>query len=120
MKITYDREVDALYIRFTDTTVTTKHCEDGIALDYDAANHLAGIEILDDSQRLDNMKLHIDKEADALYLRFDDATIVESEEVAPGIVLDYNEANQIAGIEMLHLSKRSPNLNLNTLELVIS
>ena len=54
MKITYDREVDALYIRFTDTTVTTKHFEDGIALDYDAANHLAGIEILDASQRLDN------------------------------------------------------------------
>ena len=53
MKITYDREVDALYIRFTDTTVTTKHLEDGIALDYDAANHLAGIEILDVASRLD-------------------------------------------------------------------
>ena len=119
MKITYDREVDALYIRFTDTTVTTKHCEDGIALDYDAANHLVGIEILDDSQRLDNTKLHIDKEADALYLRFDDSTVVESEEVAPGIVFDYSEANQVAGVEMLHLSKRSPNLNLTTLELVI-
>jgi len=120
MKITYDREVDALYIRFKDTTVTTKHCEEGIALDYDAANHLAGIEILDDSQHLDNMKLHINQEADALYLRLDDATIVESEEVGPGIVLDYNEANQIVGVEMLHLSKRSPYLNLNTLELVIS
>ena len=120
MKITYDREVDALYIRFTDTTVITKRLEDGIALDYDAAYHLAGIEILDDSQRLDNMKLHINQEADAFYLRFDDSTIIESEEVAPGIVLDYNESNQIAGIEMLHLSKRSPNLNLTTLELVIS
>lgn len=54
MKITYDREVDALYIRFTDTIVTTKYIEDGIALDYDAANHLAGIEILDAAQRLDN------------------------------------------------------------------
>lgn len=29
------------------------------------------------------MKLHIDKKADALYLRFDDSAIVESEEVAP-------------------------------------
>jgi len=54
MKKTYDREVDALYIRFTDTTVTTKHLEDGIALDYDAANHLAGIEILDAAQRVYN------------------------------------------------------------------
>ena len=66
------------------------------------------------------IKLHIDKEADALYLRLDDATIVESEEIAPGIVLDCNEANQVVGVEMLHLSKRSPNLNLSTLELVIS
>ncbi len=66
------------------------------------------------------MKLHIDKKADALYLRIDDATIVESEEVAPGIVLDYNESNQVVGIEMLHLSNRSPSLSLTTLELVIS
>ena len=39
MKITYDREVDALYIRFKETTVTTKQLGDGIAVDYDAANH---------------------------------------------------------------------------------
>ncbi|MBU0699420.1 MAG: DUF2283 domain-containing protein [Proteobacteria bacterium] len=36
MKITYDREVDALYIRFKETTVTTKHLEEGISADYDA------------------------------------------------------------------------------------
>ncbi|MCY4118057.1 MAG: DUF2283 domain-containing protein [Caldilineaceae bacterium] len=54
MKITYDREVDALYIRFNETTVTTKQVEDGIALDYDASHRLAGIEILDAAQRLAN------------------------------------------------------------------
>ncbi len=54
VKITYDREVDALYIRFKETTVTTKHLDDGIALDYDAAHRLAGIEILDAAQRLAN------------------------------------------------------------------
>lgn len=64
------------------------------------------------------MKLHIDKEADALYLRLDESAIVESEEVVPGVILDYNEANQVVGIEMLYLSKRSPDLNLSTLELV--
>ena len=64
------------------------------------------------------MKLHIDQEADALYLRLDDSAIVESEEVVPGVVLDYNEANQVVGIEMLDLSKRSPNLNLSTLEFI--
>jgi YD repeat-containing protein len=47
MKITYDAEVDALYIQFLETTVTTKHLAEGIAADYDAAGRLAGIEILD-------------------------------------------------------------------------
>ncbi|MCY3711605.1 MAG: DUF2283 domain-containing protein [Caldilineaceae bacterium] len=64
------------------------------------------------------MKLHIDKQSDALYLRLDDSAIVESEEVAPGVVLDYNEANQVVGVEMLYLSKRSPALDLSTLEFV--
>ena len=63
------------------------------------------------------MKLSIDKESDALYLRLDESTIVDSEEVAPGIVLDYNEAEQVVGIEMLNLSKRSPEMSLSNLQL---
>ncbi|HBW46884.1 TPA: hypothetical protein DEF17_02985, partial [bacterium] len=35
MRITYDSEVDALYIRFVETTVTTNHVAEGIAVDYD-------------------------------------------------------------------------------------
>ena len=52
MKITYDREVDVLYIRFKETTVTTKHLAEGIAADYDSSGLLAGIEILDAMKRL--------------------------------------------------------------------
>jgi YD repeat-containing protein len=52
MRITYDREVDALYIRFRETTVTTKHLAEGIAADYDADGRLTGIEILDAVKRL--------------------------------------------------------------------
>jgi len=52
MRITYDQEVDALYIRFKETTVTTKHLAEGIAADYDAEGRLAGIEILDAIKRL--------------------------------------------------------------------
>jgi uncharacterized protein YuzE len=52
MKITYDPEADALYIRFRETTVTTKHLAEGIAADYDADGLLAGIEILDAKKRL--------------------------------------------------------------------
>ncbi len=62
------------------------------------------------------MKLHVDKEADALYLRLDDSKIVESDEVAPGVVLDYSEQNEVVGIEILHLSRRTPDLKTNALE----
>jgi uncharacterized protein YuzE len=62
------------------------------------------------------MRLHVDKEADALYLRLDDSKIFESEEVSPGVILDYNQQNEVVGIEMLYLSKRSPNLKTTALE----
>ncbi len=62
------------------------------------------------------MKLNVDKAADALYLRLDDSPIVESEEVSPGVILDYNESNEVIGVEMLHLSKRSSSLNLSALQ----
>ena len=52
MTITYDKNVDALYIRFTETTVTTKHLGEGIAADFDADGRLAGIEVLDAIKRL--------------------------------------------------------------------
>ncbi len=51
MRITYDSEVDALYIRFIETTVTTKHVAEGVAVDYSADGSIAGIEILDASVR---------------------------------------------------------------------
>ena len=52
MKITYDAEVDVLYIRFKETTVTTTHLAEGLAADYDAEGRLAGIEVLDAMKRL--------------------------------------------------------------------
>jgi len=62
------------------------------------------------------MKLHIDKEADALYLKLDDSKIIDSEEVSPGVVLDFNASNQVVGFELLQLSKRTPLLDTNNLE----
>ena len=62
------------------------------------------------------MKLMVDEKADALYLRLDDSKIVESEEVSTGIVLDYNEKNQVVGVEILHLSARAPRLNVRELQ----
>ncbi len=55
-----------------------------------------------------------DTKADALYLRLDDSRIIESEEVSPGVILDYNESN---GIEMHHISKRSAKLDLSDVKI---
>ena len=51
MRISYDSEVDALYIRFLETTVTANHVAEGIAVDYAADGRIAGIEILDARKR---------------------------------------------------------------------
>ena len=61
------------------------------------------------------MKLKIDNEADALYLTLDESGVVESKEVSPGIIVDYNADNNVVGIEMLYLSKRTPKLNKESL-----
>jgi uncharacterized protein YuzE len=58
------------------------------------------------------MKVHFDRESDALYFRLDDSRIVESEEVNPGIVLDFNEQSQVVGIEILDAGKRVPESSL--------
>ncbi len=51
------------------------------------------------------MKLHFDKDADALYLTLDESAVTESEEVRPGIVLDFNAQDQVVGIEILNVGK---------------
>jgi len=52
MTISYDSEVDALYIGFIEANVTTKHVAEGIAVDYAADGRIGGIEILDARERL--------------------------------------------------------------------
>lgn len=51
------------------------------------------------------MKLEYDPAADALYVRLNDQTIIESEQIKPGIILDYDEAGNVVGIEVLSASK---------------
>ena len=53
------------------------------------------------------MRLRIDRENDALYLRLDEGPVTESEEVQPGILLDYDEKGRVIGIEILDLSTRA-------------
>ena len=61
------------------------------------------------------MKLKVDQETDALYLILDDSTVLESQEVSPGVILDYNDQDQVVAVEILGLSKRTPSFNLREL-----
>jgi uncharacterized protein YuzE len=54
------------------------------------------------------MKLRIDKESDALYLRLDNAKVIESEQVAPGVIVDFDSKNRVVGLEVLNVSQRLP------------
>jgi len=61
------------------------------------------------------MKLTVDPEADALYLRLNDAQIADSQQVASGVILDYDAQDNVVGVEMLHLSKRARKEDLERL-----
>jgi uncharacterized protein YuzE len=52
------------------------------------------------------MKTHYDQDADALYVRFTEGKIVESEEVAPGVVFDFDRDGKIIAFEMLSASRQ--------------
>lgn len=54
------------------------------------------------------MRVQFDEQADAVYLRLDDSAIVESEEVLPGVVLDFNGDRQLVGVEILRVKARVP------------
>lgn len=62
------------------------------------------------------MKLKVDHKNDALYFRLDESAIVDSEEIKPGVILDYDANDNVVGIEILNLSKRVPAETLKRLE----
>jgi uncharacterized protein YuzE len=53
------------------------------------------------------MRVRVDHAADAVYLDLTDRRIEQSEEVAEGIVVDYDADGRIVGIELLDASKRA-------------
>jgi uncharacterized protein YuzE len=65
------------------------------------------------------MRLKGDKESDALYFRLDETAVVESEEVQPGVILDFNEQGQVVGVELLAVSARVNPEVLRTLQFEI-
>ncbi len=54
------------------------------------------------------IRMHYDEATDAAYLRFSASPVVESEEVAPGVVLDFDATGRIVGMEVLEAQLHLP------------
>lgn len=63
------------------------------------------------------MRIRIDRETDTLYFRLDESRIVESEEVEPGVILDYDAHEKVVGVEFLHVSDRTSQEELTSIQL---
>lgn len=61
------------------------------------------------------MRVEFDKEADAIYFRLDESRVEESEEVEPGVILDYDSEGRVVGVELLGVSKRASQEHLNSI-----
>lgn len=57
------------------------------------------------------MRVRVDQQADAIYLDLTGEKIESSEEVADGIILDYDKAGNMVGIEILDASKKTGGVN---------
>lgn len=53
------------------------------------------------------MRVRVDHNADAVYLNLTDRPIIDSEEVADGVIVDYDAEGRIVGVEILDAAKRT-------------
>jgi uncharacterized protein YuzE len=61
------------------------------------------------------MKLHYYAATNSLYIDLSEKASVESREVSPGVVLDFDEGGHLCGIDVDHASQ---NLDLSRLETI--
>lgn len=62
------------------------------------------------------MRIKVDKNTDTLYFRLDENRIVESEEIKPGVILDYDAKDNVVGVEFLGVSVRASKEELSSLQ----
>ena len=63
------------------------------------------------------MQIKLDSKNNAMYIRFTNSTIVESEEIKTGIIIDYDDKNAVVGIEILDLNKHFPDADLENVQI---
>ena len=53
------------------------------------------------------MKVEYDVTTDSLYISLNEGVSAESEEVTDGLVLDFDDAGKVVGIDIQHASQRA-------------
>lgn len=66
------------------------------------------------------MRFEYFPETDTLYIQLQEGPGADAQEVAPNIVLDYNEAGEVIGIEIEHASERTDLKNFQMASFPIS
>lgn len=66
------------------------------------------------------MKLQYDAVVDAAYLTLADAQVVESEEVKPGVVIDFDAKGRVVGVEIRSLRKQLPEADTKRIQLEVA
>jgi uncharacterized protein YuzE len=66
------------------------------------------------------MRVRMDEAADALYIRLDESAIRESEEVSPGVVLDFDESGRVVGIEIIDVRQKLPGADLRRVQFEVA
>ena len=61
------------------------------------------------------MKVQVDEEDDALYFRLNESAIVESEEVRPGVILDFDTNGVVVGVEFLGITGKISQQELSSI-----
>ena len=104
MKITYDRDADAFYVRLLEGRFEceTLRVTPDVALDFGGDDKLVGVEVLGRS----GVKVVYDSRADILSVLLAEAAVVaESDEARPGVILDYDASRKLVALEVLDASK---------------
>ena len=57
------------------------------------------------------MDFNYDKMANVLYIRFSGEKVLNSDEIANGIIIDYGKNDKVIGVEILNFTDRKLNLN---------
>lgn len=62
------------------------------------------------------IRVSYDRIADALYVKLRDDKIADSDEVAPGVIVDFNDKGEVVGVEVLGFSRRNIDLKKLVME----